>query len=367
MYTNSEEKDEEETYHTAIAQKLVIQRDVNTGEWSCFMLSLIPDATCSTDNRMNVSNMFVCGSDETKFSGIVVYSTVTTNFTAQIDIYVNGELQKSLSVYDGAFDWSRDFKQMSEMISIKSLTRNVRAISRSGDEFGGWGSGITLPEIVVPGGGGNGGGTGGGDIPSLPNPPDPPFPNFPSNPDYPSNHPPYYPPYNPPSTGGNTSGSTSQDNVTAVYIKESGDKLVRDGINLYMIPQMKGLCVIYCMNYIDTEIFGGKISLSEFAIQQIKTQNEVNIINGATTNGMIELYKTFFDIEKCSSIRSSINSGFPVVCAIQIDQENYHNIVAVGYRQNGKIIYIDPALGFCMVAPSSLFSDPLYKFTVKKK
>lgn len=41
MYTNSEEKDEEETYHTAIAQKLVIQRDVNTGEWSCFRLSLI--------------------------------------------------------------------------------------------------------------------------------------------------------------------------------------------------------------------------------------------------------------------------------------------------------------------------------------
>ncbi len=367
MYTNPDEKDEEETYHTAIAQKLVIQREMSSGVWSCFMLSLIPDASCSTDNRMNVSNMFVCGSDETKFSGIVVYSTVTTNFTAQIDIYTNGKLRKSLSVYNGDFDWSRDFKQMSEMIPIKSLTRNVRAISRSGDEFGGWGSGITLPEIVVPGGGGNGGGTGGG-VPSLPPPPDPPFPNYPSDPNAGKNYPPNNPPYTNPSNGGGNNGntgngSTDQSNVTTTYKKEAGDKLIKDNVSLKIDKQIGGTCVEFGMSYLD-KIYGGKRLPGDF----LKIYYQLSL-DGVCASGVVpeyinSFYQKCFNVEYCSNIVQSIRDGYPVACGVRINSDTFHNLIIIGYKTDGRYIYMDSASGKCMMGPASNFINTLYKYKI---
>ena len=206
-----------DTYRTALLQKLVIAQSLEEGVYGLYIATIIPDAEHATLNREKIASMFYGGDLDTRFSGTVMYSTVTTNLTVQVERYRNGELCDIVSLFDKELDYLAKLKAMKQLIGAKSLKRTVRTLTRSGEMSGGM-----LPPVFVeptnptP------------SVPSLPPPPNPPYSELPPGS---STIPPIQPPgkgsgnYN----GGNNSGETnSQSNKTPVkYKAENGDKLVK--------------------------------------------------------------------------------------------------------------------------------------------
>lgn len=156
--------------------------------------------------------MFYGGDLDTRFSGTVMYSTVTTNLTVQVERYRNGKLCDIVSLFNKELDYLAKLKAMKLLIGAKSLKRTVRTLTRSGEMSGGM-----LPPVFVeptnptP------------SVPSLPPPSNPPYPELPPGS---STIPPIQPPgkgsgnYN----GGNHDGGSTTSktpNVDKIYNNSS--------------------------------------------------------------------------------------------------------------------------------------------------
>ena len=193
-----------DTYCTAMLQKLVVVKNMETGIYSCYIATIIPSEEHATKNSSKIDKTFYGGDPESKFSGTVVYSTVTTNYTISVEKYANGTMVQQESLFYPRANLDESLNEMSQLLCAGRIKRNVRTMTKNG-EYGGGGS-IVLPPVIVvapapppppP--------------PSLPPPPAPPTnpPTPPSGP--PSGYPPpgHVPPTSPPSTGGG-GGSGSQ-------------------------------------------------------------------------------------------------------------------------------------------------------------
>lgn len=201
-----------DTYRTALLQKLVIAQSLKEDVYGLYIATIIPDAEHATLNREKIASMFYGGDLDTRFSGTVMYSTVTTNLTVQVERYRNGELCDIVSLFDKELDYLAKLKAMKQLIGAKSLKRTVRTLTRSGEMSGGM-----LPPVFVeptnptP------------SVPSLPPPPNPPYPDLPPGS---STIPPIQPPgkgsgnYN----GGNHDGGSTTSktpNVDKIYNNSS--------------------------------------------------------------------------------------------------------------------------------------------------
>ncbi|GHT78338.1 hypothetical protein AGMMS50262_20860 [Bacteroidia bacterium] len=86
-YTQTPETDDD-WYHTAISQKIVSLKDMRTGARCCYILTLIPDASCATKSRAEIDWLFNNGDNQgNQFSGLAIYSTVEENRTLVVDRY----------------------------------------------------------------------------------------------------------------------------------------------------------------------------------------------------------------------------------------------------------------------------------------
>ena len=187
-----------DTYYTAMLQKLVVVKNLGTGIYSCYVATIIPSEENATKNSSKIDKTFYGGDPESKFSGTVVYSTVTTNYTISVEKYANGTMVQQKSLYYAGANLNEYLNEMSQLLGAGRIKRNVRTMTKNG-EYGGGGS-IQLPEVVIvapapppppP--------------PSLPPPPPPPaeYPSYPPGSYPPGSYPPgYVPPTSPPNTGG---------------------------------------------------------------------------------------------------------------------------------------------------------------------
>jgi len=173
-----------ETYYTAILQKLIVVKDLESKAFSCYIVTIIPSEENATKNNANIDKMFYAGDLETKFSGTIIYSTVTTNYTIAVEKYNKGERLEDVSLFNTGASYTADLEEMAALIGASRIKRKVRAMTR-GDEFGS--GGYMLPEVIV---------IGHRPTPTPPSPPSfpPPPPSYP----IPSNQGPVFPPYTPP-------------------------------------------------------------------------------------------------------------------------------------------------------------------------
>ena len=149
--------------------------------------------------------MCYSGDPNSEFSGTIVYSTVTTNYTISVEKYINGILYDQRSLYYASADLYAYLNEMSQLLCSARITRTVRTMTKNG-EFGGGGS-ILLPEVVIT-----------PDPKPTPPPPPPSLPPPyvpPTNPVMPPLGPPayppgYVPPTSPPQTGGGSSSGGDQ-------------------------------------------------------------------------------------------------------------------------------------------------------------
>ena len=201
-----------DTYYTSILQKLIVVKSLEFDLLSCYIATVIPDMENATRNSSLIADMFCGGIPDANFSGVVVYSTVTTNYTIQVERYKHGELSEVVSLFGVVGDSSQEYEAMNRIVGARSIRRNVKAVTRNGEMGGGC---IMLPEVVItaPKPGPT------PPPPSLPPPPPPPFPTPPPVPNPPVTPPPGY-------GGGNYSGgggtsSSKTPNVDKLYGKNS--------------------------------------------------------------------------------------------------------------------------------------------------
>lgn len=196
-----------DTYYTAILQKLIVVKSLEKDAFSCYIATIIPDAEHATRNSSLIANMFYGGDTNSKFSGTVIYSTVTTNYTIAVERYKEGMLCEEVSLFYVSADVSDDYEAMIRLINAKNIQRSVRVMTRNGEMGEG---GYMLPEVVVT-----------GNKPTPPPPPPPPPPSLP--PPLPPPLPPLPPVTNPPiipppptSSGGGNSGGSSGINQNKI-------------------------------------------------------------------------------------------------------------------------------------------------------
>lgn len=214
-----------DTYFTAILQKLIVVKSLEKDAFSCYIATIIPDAEHATRNSSRIEGMFYGGDTNSKFSGTVMYSTVTTNYTIAVERYKEGMLCEEVSLFYVSADVSDDYEAMIRLINAKNIQRSVRVMTRNGEMGGG---GIMLPEVVIPGHRPDP-----TPPPSLPPPPSPP-PPLPPLPPVPN------PPIIPPPSGGGNSGGGSGTNQGKIPKVKCTDPLyagIADRINA-VFPQI---------------------------------------------------------------------------------------------------------------------------------
>ncbi|MDD5346724.1 MAG: hypothetical protein PHW30_09325, partial [Proteiniphilum sp.] len=135
-----------DTYYTAMLQKLVVVKNQETGIYSCYIATIIPSEENATKNSSKIDKTFYGGDPESKFSGTVVYSTVTTNYTISVEKYADGTMVQQKSLYYASANLNEYLNEMSHLLCAGRIKRNVRTMTKNG-EYGGGGS-IQLPEVV---------------------------------------------------------------------------------------------------------------------------------------------------------------------------------------------------------------------------
>ena len=85
-------------------QKLVVVKNLETGIYSCYIATIIPSEEYATKNRTKIDKMCYSGDPNSEFSGTIVYSTVTTNYTISVEKYINGILYDQRSLYYASAD-----------------------------------------------------------------------------------------------------------------------------------------------------------------------------------------------------------------------------------------------------------------------
>ena len=197
-----------DTYYTAILQKLIVVKSLEKDALSCYIATIIPDAEHATRNSSRIEDMFYSGDLDTKFSGTVMYSTVSTNYTIQVEHYKDGVLCEQISLFNASVNVWDDLEAMNRLVGAKSVRRKLQAVTRG--EYG-WevnlpGFGTTAPYPPPP------------PTPPLPPGAEPPTPVLPPYPTIPT------PPIQPPSGGGNNNAGGATSSTTPNVDKLYGSK-----------------------------------------------------------------------------------------------------------------------------------------------
>lgn len=192
-----------------------------------------------------------------------------------------------------------------------------------------------------------------------------PFPHYPED-TYPPDVDPYEPPrgeepgYDDYYPGGN---NPVEDKKPQEYKLDAKDKLVKDKIPMKMIKQLPNTCVTSIMEYVN-HLFGGKINEGEYMADYWKTFGDLVTNKGVSIDNIDSFTNRHFDTSPFDSFQKSIDKGEVVMTDIPSDQENsVHNVVVVGYTDDGNLIYMDPEKGALQEGNPSYISGD-YKISI---
>ena len=121
----------EETYSTALFQRLIVVKGEESGLFSCYIVTVIPDEEHATMNRSKVGEMVYCADPMTRFSGFLLFATVTTNYGIELQCYKDGNMYHKISIFDLPsvtwFGWKDTLEEIQQYVGMKSLTQHIPA------------------------------------------------------------------------------------------------------------------------------------------------------------------------------------------------------------------------------------------------
>ena len=121
----------EDTYTTALFQRLIVVQGEESGLFSCYLVTVIPDEEHATMNRSKVGEMVYCADSMSRFNGFLLFATVTTNYGIELQCYKDGDMYHKISIFDLPsitwFGWNDTLKEIQRYVGMKSLTQHIPA------------------------------------------------------------------------------------------------------------------------------------------------------------------------------------------------------------------------------------------------
>ena len=100
-------------------------------------------------------------------------------------------------------------------------------------------------------------------------------------------------------------------------------------------------------------------------LSAIKQWGEFLVLTGVPYSRMTVFGSHFFETTNYVGFNQAIDLGYLVMTNLNAGNGDYHNVVVVGYHQNGVIIYMDPIYGSFRESPITDFPKN-YVLTIKK-
>lgn len=192
-----------------------------------------------------------------------------------------------------------------------------------------------------------------------------PFPHYPED-TYPPDVDPYDPPrgeepgYDDYYPGDNT---PVEDKKPQEYKPDVKDKLVKDKIPMKMVKQLPNTCVTSIMEYIN-HLFDGKVKEDKYLTDYAKTFGGLVLRDGVSISDIDSFTKRHFETSPFESFKHSIDNGEVVMTDVGSEiSDSRHNVVVVGYSEDGNLIYMDPEKGTMQEADPNYISGD-YKISI---
>ncbi len=144
----------------------------------------------------------------------------------------------------------------------------------------------------------------------------------------------------------------NEQNSGKPYVPKPNDVKVQNIIGTMPI-QNRNTCVTSSLEYA-SNVLGSTINEGTFILHQLQLGTNVYEV-GVPLENISTLINTFFNTAPFLSYIDSINSGYPVMTDTYSGTE-YHNVVIVGYQDDGDLIYMNPESGYLEEAPAGEFN-----------
>lgn len=149
------------------------------------------------------------------------------------------------------------------------------------------------------------------------------------------------------------------------YIPGKNDKLAQENIPNTIDPQIGNTCVPSTIAFVNN-IFGGTMTLGDVILSAFHLAGTDIIQSGMTLEETLALAISFFNGKDFENMTSAIDAGAVVMVGMNNtgDENDGHNIVVVGYCENGDYIYMDPQEGILKTEDESYFTNSIYTFSI---
>lgn len=142
------------------------------------------------------------------------------------------------------------------------------------------------------------------------------------------------------------------------YQPSSSDVLSRPNLKPTMPTQLPNACVTAMMEYINQEVCGGNINEGVYILDYLNTYKIYIPEMGVSIENLEPFLSRHFNVLTFSSFSHAIDNGQVIMTDIQSTIENLsHNVLVIGYKINGQLIYMDPEKGFLQQAHASYFKQ----------
>lgn len=123
-----------------VCQKLIIVKNHKTGKLGQYILTLIPDKTCNTQQTRQRCDKFINCADKVGFSGIALYSTLYSTLTVRVNTYRNGVKSKGVFLLDNSTKEKikERYKLADFQVSSLAFLKKKKVSTRSMGEDDGW-------------------------------------------------------------------------------------------------------------------------------------------------------------------------------------------------------------------------------------
>jgi len=317
-----------------VCQRLVVMKKSETSS-GVYIASLIP----ASDNKTSLSVLRPCKLEGTGYSGMLVYSDVSSGSMVRVNVYESGR-----KVY-GAYvpvvkSYSDLYSALNERLEALSLYRHRSLLTK-------YDGGEIDPSYCYP-------------EPEPEPDPDPPYES-----PYEEEEPPEDPePGEDDYTGeeqepvnqGTTSGTTTPvdppivNSLGTPYSPKPTDRLFRSSFPKTMSQtQLPGWCTFAIMSYI-SDILGADYNQGDYALlysQMTGTKIE-ELIKGVDSSQLVDFINACFNSSNCNGreeIANALDSGKVVFSYILLPNYDGHALCIVGYAADGTFIYMDPEIG----------------------
>ncbi len=149
-----------------------------------------------------------------------------------------------------------------------------------------------------------------------------------------------------------------------LYTPGPNDSLADTNMSKIMTTQIQGLCVVSIMGYLGDNLCDGGVTQDAAAFYYMQLSGNVDITQGVELQYMDDLVNHYFYTHNFGSFTNTIDQGYVVMTDMATSQSNvFHNVVIVGYKYNGYLIYMDPEVGKWMEAHPGYFNNN-YNFVI---